>query len=76
MLLSVVSLLVLGGPTIKDMAFTLLIGFTVGTYSSIFIASPLMIWWQQVATAQARAPLPTVSKHSESELVYEKGARV
>jgi preprotein translocase subunit SecF len=27
------------------LAYTLLVGFAVGTYSSIFIASPLMIWW-------------------------------
>ncbi|HEY3319684.1 MAG TPA: protein translocase subunit SecD [Planctomycetota bacterium] len=44
-LLADVSLLIFGGPTIRGMAWTLLVGFTVGTYSSIFIASPLMIWW-------------------------------
>lgn len=57
-ILSVVSLLIFGGPTIKDMAFTLLIGFMVGTYSSIFIASPLMIWWYK-RFGTGRAPVPT-----------------
>lgn len=37
-------LLVFGGATIKDFALTLLIGFTLGAYSSIFIASPILIF--------------------------------
>ncbi len=62
-LLSVVSLLIFGGPTIKDMAFTLLVGFLVGTYSSIFIASPLMIWWYK-RFGTGRAPVPQTKKES------------
>ncbi|MFA5105040.1 MAG: protein translocase subunit SecF [Candidatus Margulisiibacteriota bacterium] len=38
-----VCLFVFGGVTLKDFAFVLLIGFTLGTYSSIFIASPLLV---------------------------------
>ncbi|MCX5749623.1 MAG: protein translocase subunit SecF [Candidatus Saganbacteria bacterium] len=38
-----VCLLVFGGTTIKDFALTLLIGFTLGAYSSIFIASPILV---------------------------------
>jgi len=37
------TLLVFGGATIKDFALTLFIGFTFGGYSSIFIASPLVV---------------------------------
>ncbi len=37
------SLLVFGGTTIKDFALTLFIGFTCGAYSSIFVASPLIV---------------------------------
>jgi preprotein translocase subunit SecF len=44
-LLADAALLIFGGPTIRGMAYTLLVGFAVGTYSSIFIAAPLMIWW-------------------------------
>jgi len=44
-MLATVSLLIFGGPTIKDLAFTLLVGFIAGVYSSVFIAAPLMIWW-------------------------------
>ncbi len=42
----VVSLLLYGGEIIKDFSFILLIGVIVGTYSSIFIASPTVLLWQ------------------------------
>jgi preprotein translocase subunit SecF len=41
--LTVVSIWLLGGGTIEDFAFTLFIGIILGTYSSIFVASPLSI---------------------------------
>ncbi|NQU40614.1 MAG: protein translocase subunit SecD [Lentisphaerae bacterium] len=41
-LLVVVALLALGGAVIRGFAFTLLVGIVVGTYSSIFIAGPLV----------------------------------
>jgi len=40
-----VSLYLLGGSVIHDFAFALLAGIVVGTYSSIFIASPLLTLW-------------------------------
>jgi preprotein translocase subunit SecF len=39
----VVALAVLGGQTIHNFALTLLVGITVGTYSSIFIASAIVL---------------------------------
>jgi preprotein translocase subunit SecF len=43
-LLSVAATYVLGTGTIKDFAFALIIGITVGTYSSIFMATPVFLW--------------------------------
>ena len=40
----VLTLFLFGGEIIKPFSFTLLVGIIVGTYSSIFIASPLLIW--------------------------------
>jgi len=40
----VLTLFLFGGDIIKPFSFTLLVGVVVGTYSSIFIASPLLIW--------------------------------
>jgi preprotein translocase subunit SecF len=45
-LIVVVALYVLGGGIIHDFAFALLIGIVVGTYSSIYVASPILLAWQ------------------------------
>lgn len=45
--LSVILLYVLGGDGIHGFAFALVIGVIVGTYSSIFIASPTLLWMSQ-----------------------------
>ncbi len=37
----------LGGPVIHDFAFALCFGVLVGTYSSMFIASPILVWWYE-----------------------------
>jgi SecD/SecF fusion protein len=40
----------LGGTVIHDFSFALLVGIVVGTYSSIFVASPLLMLWQKEAS--------------------------
>ena len=45
-LVVVVTLFILGGGIIHDFAFALIIGIVVGTYSSIFVASPILLAWQ------------------------------
>ncbi len=44
--LATVSLLVLGGSVLRDFALALTIGIVVGTYSSIFVASPVVALWR------------------------------
>ena len=44
-LVAVLALLFLGGEVIRGFAFALTIGIVVGTYSSIFIASPVVVYW-------------------------------
>ncbi|MCW2988493.1 MAG: protein-export rane protein SecD [Solirubrobacterales bacterium] len=46
-LLAVTSLLVFGGATLQDFAFAMLVGIASGTYSSIFIASPVLTAWKE-----------------------------
>lgn len=43
---SVIILFLMGGPVIHDFAFTLTIGIITGTFSSIYIASPILIDWK------------------------------
>ena len=45
-LVVVLCLVILGGPVIRDFALTLLVGVLVGTYSSIFVASPVRVEWE------------------------------
>lgn len=54
-LLAVLALYILGGPVLRDFALVLIMGVIVGTYSSIFIASPiLLIWRRRGLTAQVK----------------------
>jgi SecD/SecF fusion protein len=46
-LLTVVMLLVFGGGAVKDFALALCIGILVGTYSSIFVATPVVLLWHK-----------------------------
>ena len=64
--LSVASLFFFGGATLNDFAFAILIGIIVGTYSSIFIASPIVLWWSR-GTGEDLAR--TVKKKGESPAV-------
>ncbi|NJM54863.1 MAG: protein translocase subunit SecD [Verrucomicrobiae bacterium] len=45
--LSTSALYLFGGGAVKDFAFTFLVGILTGTYSSIFIASALVLWWHK-----------------------------
>jgi SecD/SecF fusion protein len=44
-LLTTSALFFFGGPVLADFALTILIGVLVGTYSSVFVAAPIVLWW-------------------------------
>ena len=46
-LLPLLAILLFGGETLKDFAFALFIGIASGTYSSIFVACPLLVVWKE-----------------------------
>ena len=48
-LLAALSLFLFGGEVIHDFSFALVVGILVGTYSSIFVASPLVVLWENRA---------------------------
>jgi SecD/SecF fusion protein len=45
-ILPLLSLLFLGGPVLRDFALAILVGFIVGTYSSIYVVSALVVWYK------------------------------
>ncbi len=52
--LVVVVLYVLGGEVLRDFAFALLIGVVTGTYSSVFVAAPIVVDWENWAQSRGR----------------------
>jgi preprotein translocase subunit SecF len=61
-LLSVLSLVLFGGEVLKSFSLALLVGMTLGTYSTIAIASPIAIWWQDKIGAARQRAETTVQK--------------
>lgn len=57
-LVVVLALFFFGGEVIHNFAFALLIGVIVGTYSSIFVASPLLVFWNASARVQRLTLVP------------------
>jgi preprotein translocase subunit SecD len=59
-LLACLALYFLGGEVLNGIAFALFIGIVVGTYSSIFVASALLVMWNQYR--EKRRPSPSTKK--------------
>ncbi|MBI2081807.1 MAG: protein translocase subunit SecF, partial [candidate division NC10 bacterium] len=55
-LLAVLALLLVGGGVLRDFAFALFVGIIVGTYSSWFVASPIVYEWRMAADRRRRRP--------------------
>ncbi|PTL76091.1 protein translocase subunit SecF [Vitiosangium sp. GDMCC 1.1324] len=65
--LSLVGLIIFGVGEIRDFALAMLVGIVVGTYSSVYIASPLTIWLDERAAArEARHKKGGVQQPSEA----------
>ena len=41
------AILLFGGTTVRDFVLALIVGIAIGTYSSIFLASPLLVAWEK-----------------------------
>jgi preprotein translocase subunit SecF len=52
--LTAISLFLFGGPVLNGFSFALVVGIIIGTYSSIFIASPILVFWRNVAEGRRR----------------------
>ncbi len=73
-LLSVLALVIFGGEVLRSFSLALLVGITLGTYSTIAIASPIAIWWQgkigaaktKLAEVQKTDKLASASRRSVS----------
>ena len=68
-MLATLALLIFGGGAIKDFAIAFLIGTIVGTFSSIFIASPLVLWWNKGQRPAIGTPINVAASAPETAKV-------
>jgi preprotein translocase subunit SecF len=70
-LLTALSLFFFGGEVLNGFSFALVMGITVGTYSSIFVASPILIFWQDFVNSRKKKPAaaPASAPPREKEAV-------
>ena len=72
-LLPVTTLLLFGGETLRDFAFALLVGVASGTYSSIFIASPVLTLWKEREPVFRRRRRIVMEEHGGLVPAYATG---
>ncbi len=53
-LITVGCLFIFGGPALSDFSFAIIVGVLIGTYSSIFVASPIVFWWAKRSKTNLR----------------------
>jgi preprotein translocase subunit SecF len=71
--LSVIAMVLFGGETLRPFSLALLMGIVFGTYDSIAIASPIMVWWQKRLEVSNRG-LAVASRQAESPSGTRAGA--
>ena len=54
--LTVIALFIWGGPVLSGFSFALVCGIIVGTYSSVFVASPIVLFWHNYADRRRKGP--------------------
>jgi preprotein translocase subunit SecF len=65
-MLVVVALFVLGGEVLNTFALTLIIGIIIGTYSSIYVAAPIVVIWKQWTERRKPVAVPATAKPASS----------
>jgi len=62
--LSVVALVLLGGETLRPFSLALLMGIMFGTYDTIAVAGPIMVWWEKRIAARNKVSTPNARESS------------
>ncbi len=70
-LLPIICLYILGGATLQDFAFALIVGVISGAYSSIFIAAPILTMWKEREPEFARRKATAIAAESDAEALVE-----
>jgi len=69
--LTVIALFLFGGPVLHGFSFALVCGIIVGTYSSVFVASPIVLFWHNYTDRDKnkRKPAPVLATAPRTEAV-------
>jgi len=59
--LTALSLWLFGGPVLNGFSFALVVGIIVGTYSSVFIASPILVYWRDAMEKRKKSLPPSAT---------------
>jgi preprotein translocase subunit SecF len=74
--LTAMSLFLFGGQVLNSFSFALVVGIIVGTYSSIFIASPILVFWQNFLDSRgSKAPVTPVKEVPQRTAGARKAVR-
>ncbi len=74
--LTAISLFLFGGQVLHSFAFALVVGIIVGTYSSIFIASPILVFWQNFMDSRgSKTPVPPAKEVPQRTAGARKAVR-
>jgi preprotein translocase subunit SecF len=73
--LTVIALFIFGGPVLHGFSFALVCGIIVGTYSSVFVASPIVLFWHNYSDAR-RKTAPVLAVPSRPEAVRKGATKV
>ncbi|HKG22215.1 MAG TPA: protein translocase subunit SecF [Blastocatellia bacterium] len=57
--ISVVAILLFGGEVLRGFALALTVGIIIGSYSSIAVASPIMLWWEYITNRKGKPGPPS-----------------
>jgi preprotein translocase subunit SecF len=60
--LTVIALFLFGGPVLHGFSFALVVGILIGTYSSVFVASPIVLYWHDYMEGRRKAVPATSAK--------------
>ena len=70
--LTVLSLYIFGGPVLKGFSFALVVGILIGTYSSIAVAAPMLVAWQEWRGKQGKAAALPAAKRAKARELFER----
>ena len=65
--LTVLSLFIFGGQVLNGFSFALVVGILIGTYSSIAVAAPMLVAWQQWRAGKGKAAALPAARRSKAE---------